>query len=63
MSDKFTLYTTDDEEELANWIEDMAEIFSSESAVLKQGVKLLRQEKGEEFQELLDKYDDAEEFV
>jgi len=54
MTDKFTLYVPDDEEGLSNWIERMSNVFGSESAVLKQSVKFLKDRKGDELESLIE---------
>lgn len=60
MTSKFTLYVPDEEKELAEWIDDVSEVFGSESAVLKQAVKHFKREKGEELESLIGNVDDDE---
>lgn len=52
-SRKFTLYVSDDNEDLAAWIEKMSDVFGSESAVLKKGIEYLRKERGQELEILV----------
>ena len=65
MTYKHTLYLSEeDDEKLHNWVEEMSEVYGSESAVLRNAVQYLKKEKGDELRELRNIVDDdGEEFV
>jgi len=63
MPQKYTLYLPDDEEELSAWIEQMSNVFGSESGVLKKSVEHLKDDKGQKLQTLIRDDDNDSKFV
>lgn len=54
MSEQHSVYYSDDEKELANWVKKYEDVLGGRSDIYKRAMILLRKEHGEELEELSD---------
>lgn len=55
MSEQHTVYYSDDEEDLAEWVEEYEDVLGGRSDFYKRGIRLLRKDYKEEIESLSDK--------